>query len=132
MQTDSSARRTCIKVRSAVEWAATVLMPNSLQARKMRRAISPRLAMSTFSSMGIRLALALGNDDERLVVFHRLTVFHQDGFDHAGAAGFDLVHHLHGFDDADHVGGLHLLAHFHEGTGTRRGRTVEGADHRRF
>jgi hypothetical protein len=27
-------------------------MPISLQARKIRRAISPRLAISTFSSMG--------------------------------------------------------------------------------
>ena len=34
--------------RKAVEWIATVSMPISLQARWMRRAISPRFAISTF------------------------------------------------------------------------------------
>jgi hypothetical protein len=48
MQTASSASRTCIASASAVEWTATVLMPISWQARWMRSAISPRLAIRTF------------------------------------------------------------------------------------
>src|SRR5512134_1318497 len=44
----SSAARACMAPVSASEWMATVLMPNSLQARITRKAISPRLATSTF------------------------------------------------------------------------------------
>ena len=47
MQTLSSAMRTCMAFESAVEWIATVWMPISLQARWMRSAISPRLAIRT-------------------------------------------------------------------------------------
>lgn len=36
---------------SSVEYTATVLMPNSLQARIMRRATSPRLAIKTLSNI---------------------------------------------------------------------------------
>ena len=51
MQTLSSAMRTCMALESAVEWIATVWMPISLQARWMRSAISPRLAIRTFLNM---------------------------------------------------------------------------------
>ena len=50
-QTLSSASLTCIASLSAVEWIATVAMPISLQARMMRSAISPRLAMRIFSNI---------------------------------------------------------------------------------
>ena len=80
MQTASSARRTCIASVSAVEWTATVLMPISWQARWMRSAISPRLAISSFW-IGIR---RLVDDDERLVELDRLGVADQDLLDHAG------------------------------------------------
>src|SRR5258706_4793755 len=56
MHTLSSARRTCMALSSAVECTATVLMPISRQARWMRSAISPRLAMSTLSNMRTALA----------------------------------------------------------------------------
>src|SRR2546421_10532486 len=46
MQTASSARRTCSAAESAVEKTATVLMPISWQARMIRTAISPRLAIN--------------------------------------------------------------------------------------
>src|SRR5690242_17432796 len=52
MQIASSARPTCLRLRSAVECTATVLMPRLWHARSTRSAISPRLAMTTFSSMG--------------------------------------------------------------------------------
>ena len=51
MQTDSSAKRTCFKSRSAEECTATVLIPNSRQARNTRNAISPRFAITTLSSI---------------------------------------------------------------------------------
>src|SRR5579862_1338088 len=48
MQTASSAKRTARLSRSASENTPTLGMPNSLQARMMRTAISPRLATRTF------------------------------------------------------------------------------------
>jgi len=45
MQSDWSAKRTCSDIASAVEWTATVSIPNSRAARMIRSAISPRLAM---------------------------------------------------------------------------------------
>ena len=48
MQTASSANRTWSASRSASEWTATVLIPNSRQAQMMRQAISPRFAIRIF------------------------------------------------------------------------------------
>src|ERR1700749_4506517 len=64
-QTLSSAKRTCIASASAVECTATVGMPSSRQARWMRSAISPRLAIR------ILLNNASGLDDhQRLAILH--------------------------------------------------------------
>src|SRR5512134_3600081 len=49
----ASARRVCIAFASASEKTATVSMPSSRQARMMRTAISPRLAMSTLVTFDI-------------------------------------------------------------------------------
>jgi hypothetical protein len=49
-----------------------------------------------------------------LAVFHGLAVLHQDGLDDAGSVGLDLVHQLHGFDDAQRVAGGDGLADFDE------------------
>src|SRR3954465_15865216 len=101
MQTLSSASRTCMALASAVECTATVAIPSSLQARRMRRAISPRLAMRILSNIfphrangeerkangktaGIRCSpfaysiLRLFNNDERLAELDRLAVLDQD------------------------------------------------------
>src|SRR5690242_1880750 len=91
MQTLWSAKRTWSELASAVEWTATVLMPISLQARMTRSAISPRLAISIFlntrtphgEKSGFRIskfesALCRFYHEERLAVFHGLSVFHQD------------------------------------------------------
>ncbi len=51
MHTDSSASLTYFASASAVECTTTVRMPISRQARWMRSAISPRLAMRIFSNM---------------------------------------------------------------------------------
>src|SRR5688572_20892807 len=97
MQMASSARRTCMASVSAVEWTATVRMPISWQARWIRRAISPRLAMSTFwmATGSIRLF----DDHERLIELDRLRVLDQDRLHRAGARRLDRVHHLHRLDD---------------------------------
>src|SRR6185312_6784798 len=116
MHTDSSASSTCFWLKSAVECTATVLIPSSRQARRMRRAISPRLAMTTFSSMTRRLF----DDEEGLAEFDRIAVAGHDGGDPARAIRLDLIHHLHGLDDAEHLAHFHLIADFHERLGARR------------
>ena len=56
----------------------TVWMPSSRQARWMRSAISPRLAIRIFSN------IALLDHEQRLAVLHRLAVLDQDRLDDAG------------------------------------------------
>src|SRR5579872_3844739 len=98
MQTDWSANRTWELSRSASEYTATVWMPSSLQALIMRTAISPRLATRIFLN---------GPDGKQgLPVLDRLAIPDQLAFDDAGDFGFDLVHELHRFDDAEDVAGL--------------------------
>src|SRR3989475_6105482 len=99
MQRASSANRTWSELRSASEYTATVRIPSCLQAQMTRRAISPRLATRIFLN---------GTDGkQRLPVLHRLPVHDQLAFHHAGHFGLDLVHELHGFDDAKYLAGLH-------------------------
>src|SRR5260221_469119 len=129
MHTDSSASITYFASASASEWTATVLMPISRQARWMRSAISPRLAIRIFSNM---VRAALFDQEERLAIFHRLPVLDEDRLDRAGSVGFALVQQLHGLDDAKR---LHLgdrLPDLHEGGCARRGRAVERPHHRRL
>src|SRR6476660_1134147 len=102
MQTLSSASRTCMAEASAVECTATVLMPISWQARWMRSAISPRLAIR---SLVIGIARLL-DDDEGLVELDRLGIRHQQLLDRARARGGDRVHDLHRLDDQQRVAGL--------------------------
>src|SRR5918994_6926348 len=107
MHTLSSASRTCIAVVSAVECTATVWMPISWQARWMRSAISPRLAISTFPMAWERTGLGGGgggtacrlfHDHQGLAVLHRHARFHQDAGHGAGARGANLVEGLHRLD----------------------------------
>src|SRR5690606_10673899 len=93
-----------------LECTATVLMPNSLQARRIRSAISPRLAMTILSSMFASLL----DDDQRLVKFYRLTTFDQNRFHSTRLVCFDLVHHFHGFNDAQGIAYIDFLTHFDE------------------
>src|SRR5690554_7875501 len=99
MHTDSSAMATCLRLRSTVECTATVRMPSAWQARRMRSAISPRLAMTTLSSMGT----ASADHEQRLVELHRLSVLAQDRDHGAGLARLDGIEHLHRLDDAQGV-----------------------------
>src|SRR5207247_11411316 len=104
MHTDSSASFTYLASVSASEYTTTVRMPISRQARWMRSAISPRLAIRIFSNM-------LGENEQRLPVLHRLAVFHEHRLHHAGGVGLDLVHQLHRLDDANRLAFLDRLSY---------------------
>ena len=56
---------------------------------------------------------ALGSSGEwkqRLAEFDGLAVGDEAFHDFAGRIGFDFVHQLHGFDDADHLALFHAIA----------------------
>src|SRR5688572_28460273 len=125
MHTDSSASLTYFASVSASEWTTTVRMPISRQARWMRSAISPRLAIRILPNIS-------AEDEKRLAVLHRLAVLDEDRLHHAGGVGLDLVHELHRLDDADRVALLHRLPDLDERLGIGRRRAVKGADHRRL
>src|ERR1700742_4869124 len=103
MQTLSSARRTCMASASAVEWTATVAIPMSWQARWMRSAISPRLAMRIFWN---KATWCLFDDHKRLAVLDRLTVRYQNLRQGSALRRLDRVHHLHRFDDQQRIADL--------------------------
>src|SRR5688572_8307418 len=131
MHTDSSASSTCFWLKSAVECTATVLMPSSRQARKMRSAISPRFAITTLSSMVCHfLDKELFDDKQRLAEFDRIAVLDQDRRDTALLVGLDLIHHLHRFDDAQCLADFDLRANFDKRFGTRRSGGIESTHHR--
>src|SRR5262250_2106324 len=125
MHTLSSASRTCMASSSAVECTATVAMPSSLQARKTRSAISPRLAIKIFSNMDSF------DDQQRLAELDRLAVLDQDLDDGAGARRWNLVHRLHRLDDEQRIASVHTAAHIDVRAGTRLGAAIGGSDHRR-
>src|SRR5271165_4453417 len=134
MHTASSAKRTCKELRSASEYTATVEMPNSLQAQMTRRAISPRFATSIFWNIdeGGLLFAAGTYAKERLPVLHGLPIFHKNLHDFSGGIGFDFVHQLHGFHDAQRLAHVHVRPNFHEGLGARAGGFIIGAHNGRF
>src|SRR5690606_3887399 len=113
MQTDSSARRTCMASASAVECTATVRMPISWQARWMRSAISPRLAISTFSNMPAR-PRPLFDDEQRFAVFDGCPGADQDARDTAGARRDDGIEDLHGLDQQQRLAAVDLVADLDE------------------
>src|SRR6185503_14383187 len=129
-QTVSSANRTCFSVVSAVECTATVLMPSSRQARKMRSAISPRLAIRTLSSIFSCARELFFDDEERLAKLDRAAVLDEDADDSASELRLDLVHHLHRFDHAERVAGFDFRADVDERLGARSRAAVERSDHR--
>src|ERR1700722_6362512 len=86
----------------------------------MRSAISPRLA--------IRIFLIGPDGKQRLPVLHRLTVHHQLALDGAGDLSLDLVHELHGLDDAEDLTGLDVLADPYKRRRAGPGAFIESAD----
>src|SRR6185436_7024610 len=121
----------------------TDLMPISRQARWMRKAISPRLAIRIFLNIfsrrcrsgaagGPRQSRASFDDEQRLAELDGLAVLAQDLADRPGGVGLDLVHDLHRFDDADRVADLDDAADVDEGRRARAPRAIECPDHLRL
>src|SRR5580704_12863448 len=92
-------------------------MPRSLHAQITRSAISPRFA--------IRIFLNGPDAKEGFSVFHRLAVLNELALDDARNVGFNLVHQLHGFDNAENLAGSDVLADAHEGRRVGRGGFVK-------
>src|SRR5688572_16523951 len=98
-------------------------MPRSRHARCIRRAISPRLAMRIFWNMEVPGRSA--DEQQRLAELDRLPVLDEHGLDHAVLVALDLVHQLHGLDDADRLALLNGVADFDERLSARRTGAVE-------
>src|SRR5713226_4459306 len=126
MHTDSSASITYLASVSASEWIATVLMPISRQARWMRSAISPRLAISIFSNM------LLLDQEKRLAILHRLAVLDQDRLHRPRLVAFDLVQELHRLDDAQGLPLPHRLPDLDERGRSGGWRAIKRAHHGRL
>src|ERR1700733_9154028 len=95
-------------------------MPRSLPAQMTRSAISPRFAISIFLN---------GPDaKEGFSVFHWLAVLYELALDDAGHVRLDLVHQLHGFDDAEDFAGRYMVSNAHEGRRVGRSGFVKRAD----
>ena len=76
-------------------------------------------------------SLLNADGEQFLAKLDRLGVFDEALDDRAFDLGLDLVHHLHGFDDADDALVLDGFTGFGVGRSVRRGGAVERADHRR-
>src|SRR5579871_6618349 len=90
---------------SASECTATVAMPISLQARWMRSAISPRLAMRILSNMVLS-----ADHDQRFAELDRLGVDDQDLEDLSRLGRRDRVHGLHRLDQQQGLARAHRVA----------------------
>src|SRR3954463_9330875 len=81
---------------------------------------------------GAGLASAIGIDpEENLSEFDRLAVLHRDLAHNPGELCLDLVHDLHGFDDADGLARGHPAPDFDVGFGAGLRSLVECPHHRR-
>src|SRR5580658_11248002 len=99
-------------------------MPSSRQARWMRSAISPRLAMRIFWNN------ASFQDHQGLAVLDRRAAADQDPRDRAGPGGTDLVERLHRLDQQQGLPGDDTLADTDEDRGAGLGRQVDDTHHR--
>src|SRR5580698_3446776 len=100
---------------------ATTLMPSSLQAQMTRRAISPRFATRIFLNMNYGfpaalrgMQLLLANAEQRHSIFNRAAVSGEHLDDHAPNLRLDLIHKLHGLNNAQYLAFFHRVASFHE------------------
>ena len=100
MQTDSDARRTYLVSASASECSATVRMPSSPQALRIRSATSPRLAITSLSIIRSELAAVFLDHKQRFPIFHGIATVLQDFFDYPADFGIHLVEDLHSLNHA--------------------------------
>src|ERR1700728_3226609 len=121
---------------------ATVRIPSSLQAQMTRRAISPRLAMSSLRNIRsiqgpclrtvvvtftTQKELAQPESEEWLAILHWLAIGDQALDNLPSCIGFDLVHQLHGFDYAQDLPVLDFVPDLDKSGGAGRRRLVERA-----
>src|SRR5512134_346703 len=95
----------------------------------MRTAISPRLAIS---ALWIIPPPSVQRDvEQRLPVGHGLGVLDEDRRDRSAGVGFDLVHDLHRFYDAQGLPLRDARSDLDKWSGVRSGRPIERSDDRR-
>jgi hypothetical protein len=70
----------------------------------------------------LRAKLTQPDGEEGLPKLDGLTIGNEAFYDFAGSIGFDLVHQLHGFDDADDLAFFNVIAGRDECRSTRRSR----------
>src|SRR5690242_3210963 len=154
MHTARFASRAAMLSRSASETAATVSMARLWQARIIRTAISPRLAIKTrltdmrapepkkkgedtfaarkSNSSPIQKKRVLRfNDEQRLTEFDELAVLRNDFHDGSAHGGPHAVKHFHDFDQTDRGIFRDLLANFDERRRAGLRCDVEGSQERR-
>src|SRR5262245_53511244 len=68
--------------------------------------------------------------DQGLAVFDGLGVLYEDAGDATGELSLDLIHHLHGFNDAYRITRFYNVAFGHEWVFARLRGCIEGAHHR--
>src|ERR1051325_7337953 len=118
-------------------------MPSSLQAQIIRSAISPRLATRTFlnirrSNLERRSASLspLGSRcwpeiEQRLAELHRLAVLHMALQHFAIELRFNLVHELHGFNNAENLPHPDTVPDIHKWRRVLTGSGIKRTDHGR-
>src|SRR6185312_17164432 len=84
-------------------------------------------ARSGTDAAGVRLAIGV-NPEEDLCVFHGVGIAHGDLAHDTRVLGLDLVHDLHGLDDAEYLPLLDARALHHVRWRSRLRRAVEGAN----
>src|SRR5215470_10112429 len=106
-------------------------MPSSLQARRTRKAISPRLAIRILSNIASdRVARVRSlKDDQWLTVLDRLAVFEKDLRDGPRSWSWNLIHGFHGFDNQQGIAGVDLAADIDKGTRARLGCPIRRTHH---
>src|ERR1700692_512475 len=98
-------------------------MSSSRQSRRIGMGIVPRLAINNFLNMARALISGAGSArldyHQGLPVFDGLAVLAKYLGQLTPNLGLDLVHHLHRFDNAQHLTLAHAIALFHERVGIR-------------
>src|SRR5271170_1538491 len=104
-------------------------MPSSRQVRRIRSAISPRLAMSTVPNVMPLFLRARFDGEQWLAVLHRFPIGDQNVRNAAVLVRLDRCHELHGLENAHLLPGLDQAPGDDERLGARLARAVERAYH---
>src|SRR5580658_2309090 len=90
--------------------------------------LTPLAQLTTLTPLARLTPLSDSDRKQRLAEFDGLAVGDEALDDFAGSVGLDLVHQLHGFDDADDLALVHMIADSDEGRSAGRRRAIVGAD----